>query len=92
MFSIQIGKTVEKYFARARILLSHLEAGTLPNLVFSNKKKFDIQHHVNLQNDRVWSHDGEVGPRRVTHAQGAALVMVWAAITKSGKSPLVFVE
>ena len=54
--------------------------------------KFDIQHHVNPQNDRVWSRDGEVGPRRVTQAQGVASVMIWAAITKSGRSPLVFVE
>ena len=42
------------------ILLSRLEAGTLSNLVFSDKKKFDVQHHVNPQNDRVWSCDGEV--------------------------------
>ena len=68
MLSIRIGKTVEKRLARARILLSRLEAGTFPNLVFSDEKKFDIQHHVNPQNDRVWSRDGEVGPRRVTRA------------------------
>ena len=84
-------KTVEKRLARARILLSRVEAGTLPNLVFSDKKKFDVQHHVNPQNDRVWSRDREVGPRRVTWAQGAASVMVWAAATESGRSPLVFV-
>ena len=74
------------------ILLSHLEAGMLSNLIFSNKKKFDIQHHVNSQNDRVWSCDGKVGPRRVTRVQGTVSVMVWGAITKSGRSPLVFVE
>ena len=51
-------KTVEKHLARARILLSHLEAGMLLYLVFSVKKKFDFQHHVNLQNDCVWSRDG----------------------------------
>ena len=62
------------------------------NLVFSDEKKFNVQHHVNPQNDRVWSRDGEVGPQRVTRAQGAASVMVWAAITESGRSPLVFVE
>ena len=64
-------KTVEKRLARARILLSRSEAVTLPNLVFSDEKKFDVQHHVNPQNDRVWSRDGEVEPRRVTRAQGA---------------------
>ena len=68
MFSIRIGKTVEKYLARARILLSRLEAGTLPNFVFSDEKKFDV--HVNPQNDRVWSRDGEVGLRRVTPPKG----------------------
>ena len=52
-----LAKTVEKHLARARIL-SHLEAGMLPNLVFSDKKKFNIQHHLNPQNDHVWSHHG----------------------------------
>ena len=55
-------KSHELRLARARILISRLEAGTLHNLVFSDEKKFDVQHHVNPQNDRVWSRDGEVGP------------------------------
>ena len=80
MLSIRIGKTVEKCLARSRILLFLLEAGMLSNLVFSDKKKFDIQHHVNPQNDHVWSRDGEVGLQRVTQAQGAASVMVWAPL------------
>ena len=62
MLSNLVSKTVEKCLARARILLSCLQANMLPNLVFSNKKKFDFQHYVNSQNDHVWSHDGEVGP------------------------------
>ena len=33
-----------------------------------------------------------VGLQRVTQAQGAALVMVWAVVTESGRSPLVFIE
>ena len=85
-------KTMEKRLARAGILLSRLEAGTPPNLVFRDEKKFDVQHHVNRQNDCVWSRDGEIQPRRVTQAQGAGSVMVWAAVTKSGRSPFVFVE
>ena len=87
-----LAKTVGKRLARAEILLFRLEAGTLSNLVFSDKKKFDVQHHVNPQNDRVWSCDREVGPRRVTQVQGTASVMVWGAITESVRSPLVFVE
>ena len=54
-------KSHESCLVRARIILFRLEAGML-NLVFSNEKKFDVQHHVNSQNDRVWSRDGEVGP------------------------------
>ena len=46
-------KSHESRLARARILFSRFEAGTLPNLVFSDKKKFDVQHYVNPQNDRV---------------------------------------
>ena len=64
----------------------------LPNLVFSDEKKFNVQHHVNPQNDYVWSHDGKVEPQRVTRAQGATSVMVWAALTESGKNPLVFID
>ena len=45
-------KSHESRLARARIF-SRLEAGTLPNLVFSDEKKFDVQHHANPQNDRV---------------------------------------
>ena len=85
-------KSHESRLARARILLSRLKASTLPNLVFSDEKKFDVQHHVNPQNDRVWLRDGEVGPRRVTWAQGVSSVMVWAAVIEPGRSPLVFVE
>ena len=85
-------KTAEKRLARAKILLPRIEARMLPNVVFSDEKKFDVQHHVNPQNDRVWSRDGEMGPRTVIRAQGAVSVMVWAAVTESGRSPLVFVE
>ena len=42
-----LAKTVEKCLARARILLSCLEAGMLPNLVFNDENIFDVQHHVN---------------------------------------------
>ena len=74
------------------ILLSRLEAGMLSNLIFSDEKKFNVQHHANPQNDRVWSSDGKVGPQRVTRVQGMTSVMVWKAVTESVRSPLVFVE
>ena len=64
----------------------------LPNFVFSDEKKLGVQQHVNTQNDHVWSCDGEVGPCLVTGRQEVALVMVWAVVTESGRSPWIFVE
>ena len=85
-------KTAKKCLARAKILFSHIEAGTLPNVIFSDEKKFNVQPHVNPQNDNVWSCDDEMGPRTVTRFQGAASEMVRAAVTKFGRSPLVFIK
>lgn len=84
--------SVEKRKQRAELILSRINAGTLPNLVFSDEKQFDVQQHVNVQNDRIWSRKGEVKSRVVTRRQGAASLMVWAAVTADGKSPLVFVD
>ena len=45
-----------------------------------------------MQNDRIWSRKGKVESWVVTQRQGAASVMVWAAVTETGRSPLVFVN
>ena len=50
---------VDKRLQRSKILLSRTLDGTLPNLVFSDEKKFDVEHHFNTQNDRVWSRNGD---------------------------------
>ena len=39
---------------RCRLLLNLMEDGMLPNLVFSDEKKFDVEQFVTHQNDRVW--------------------------------------
>jgi transposase len=76
---------------RCQHILDLIEDGTLPNLVFSDEKKFDIEQSVNRQNDRVWSRDGSVATRTATRRQNPMSVMVWAAVTATGRSPLVFV-
>ena len=38
---------------RNRQILDEIDKGTLPNLVFTEEEKFDIQQVVNQQNDRV---------------------------------------
>jgi hypothetical protein len=76
---------------RCQHILDLIEDGTLPNLVFSDEKKFDIKQYINHQNDRVWSWDGSVATRTATQHQNPMSVMVWAAVTATGRSPLVFV-
>ena len=62
--------------------------------VFSDEKLFSIQASFNHQNDRVLATDSRNVPdkhRRVFRTQKPASVMVWAAVSQAGKSPLVFV-
>lgn len=76
---------------RCQHILNLSKNGTLPNLAFTDEKKFDVKQCLNHQNDRVWSRDGSVEGRRVNRRQNPLFVMVWAAITATGRSPLVFV-
>ena len=76
---------------RCQHILNLMKDGTVPNLVFTDEKKFEVQQCLNYQNDRVWSRDGSVEGRRVSRRQNPLSVMVWAAITATGRSPLVFV-
>ena len=46
---------------------------------------------VNHQNDRVWGRNASVEGRRVSRRQNPISAMVWAAITATRKSPLIFV-
>ncbi|KAF2363513.1 hypothetical protein FHG87_005729 [Trinorchestia longiramus] len=52
-------------------ILNEIAQGTLPNLVFTNEKKFDVQQGLNLQNDRVWSSSSSVEGRVVVRRQNA---------------------
>ena len=81
-------KVVDKRLQRCKILFSCIQDGTLSNLVFSNEKKFDIEHNFNAQNYLVWSRNGDEESRLVARTQCPALVMVWAAVPESGKSLL----
>lgn len=82
-----------KRLERAKALIRLLDRGELSNLVFSDEKTFCVEQYLNKQNDRVWlkgrasDHSDEL---RVNRRQGAAQIMVWAAITENGRSPLVF--
>ena len=76
-------------------MLRFSESGELPKLVFSDEKLFVIQQFVNKQNDRVYlpKRSAEnLHLRLATRTQAPAMVMVWAAITADGRSPLVFID
>ena len=76
---------------RCRHLLNLMEDDMLPNLVFSDEKKFDVEQCVNHQNGRVWGRNVSVEGRRVSRRQNPTSVMVWAAVTATERSLLVFV-
>ncbi|KAF2361411.1 hypothetical protein FHG87_007834 [Trinorchestia longiramus] len=76
---------------RSRHILFEIAKDTLPNLVFTDERKIDIQQVVSHQNDRVSSSSSSVEDRIVTRRQNAQSVMVWATVTPTGRSLLVFV-
>ena len=63
----------------------------LPNLVFADEKKFDVEQCVNHQNNRVWGINTSVESRRVSRIQNPTSVIVWAVVTATERSPLVLV-
>lgn len=78
---------------RAKELLRLHAAGNLSQIVFSDEKNYCIQQYVNKQNDRVYLTERSyenLNVRLATRTQAPPHVMVWAAVTADGRSPLVF--
>ena len=76
---------------RCRHLLNLIEDDMLFNLVFSDEKIFDFEPCINNQHDRVWGRNASVEGRRVSRRQNPISLMVWAVVTATGRSPLIFV-
>jgi len=80
---------------RTRALKALAERDEIPKIVFSDEKIFTIQQYVNKQNDRVWlehKSNDNLDTRVAMRKQSPAYVMVWAAVTADGRTPLVFIE
>ena len=81
---------------RAKILLNRLKGGMEKGeIVFSDKKLFSVEAKFNTQNDRILGKSPKDLPdhlRFVSRRQKPLSVMVWSAISKSWKSPLIFVK
>ena len=76
---------------KCKKLLQDIAEGTLPNLVFTDEKKFDIQQAVSQKNDRVWASLSTTEGRSVTRCQNPQSVMVWAAVIVTRRLLLLFV-
>jgi inhibitor of nuclear factor kappa-B kinase subunit alpha len=79
---------------RVKALKQRHASGELDNMVFSDEKLFTVQQSVNKQNDRVWAEGRssiDSDHFRATCTQVPASVMVWAGVTATGRTPLVFV-
>lgn len=80
---------------RAKLLLRRQNRGEIPNIVFSDEKNFPVEQFVNKQNDRVYLKERSsenLVQRTVGRRQHPPQVMVWAAVTANGRSPIVFIE
>lgn len=70
-------------------------AGRHQMILFTDEKLFSIQQAHNSQNDRQVLPDGPEHNQHkefVSRSHFPASVMVWAGVTATGKTPLVFVE
>ena len=77
---------------KCREFLQKIVDGMLPNLVFMSEKENDIQQKVSQQKDRVWASLLSTEERVITRRQNPQSVMVWTAVTETGKFSLFFVH
>uniref|UniRef100_A0A914EPI5 Transposase n=1 Tax=Acrobeloides nanus TaxID=290746 RepID=A0A914EPI5_9BILA len=80
---------------RCQTLLRRFQNDSHRSIVFSDEKMFTIEEKFNKQNNRIIARNIEEANQRgriVKRRAFSKSVMVWAAITSDGKSPLVFVE
>jgi len=83
-----------KRLACAKEMLKRLKKGELKDILFTDEKMFTVQRIHNRHNDRILAKDIKEVPTELKTAfqrQHPASVMVWAGITASNKTPLVFV-
>jgi len=77
---------------RAKVILEwHAE----DEIIFSDEKLFTLQQSYNPQNDRIYAANvRDIPPsiRAVPRNQSSLSVMVWGAISKRGKLPLLFID
>ena len=64
-------------------------------VIFSDETIFTVEAKVNSQNDRVLAKKAKdilENLKNIYHRQKPVFVMIWAAVSKTWKSPLIFVK
>lgn len=85
----------QKRLERSRCLLKELKSCTAGEIVWSDEKIFTVERAHNRRNDRVLGRKSSDIPyevKNVHRTMKPASVMVWAAVSETWKSPLIFVE
>lgn len=85
-------KNIKNRVQRARKILRR-HAGH--NIIFSDEKLFTLEATLNKQNDRVYGtslQDVPANQLMVERYQNSSAVMVFGAISKKGKLPLLFID
>jgi hypothetical protein len=80
---------------RAKVFLSELKTSTQAGEISSDEKLFTVESNINVQNDRILgksSTDLPADKQTKFRRQKPASVMVWASVSKTCKSPLIFVK
>ena len=77
---------------RSKKLLRRHRNGMLSNLIFNDEKLFTVEAAYNHRNDTVLSKSlQDISPGlKKGRTQKPASVMIWAAVSLEGKSPLTF--
>ena len=84
----------QKRLLRSKAMLLRFTGGLHKQIVFSDEKLFTIEQSLNKQNDRILALSKDALPQdtfRVFRTQKPMSVMVWAGVTSTGRTPLVFV-
>ena len=87
-------KNKSKRLERCKAMLSRFTNGRHKQILFSDEKLFTVQQVLNKQNHRILATDKSTLPEstfRVSRTQKPASVMVWAGVTATGRTPLIFI-
>ena len=85
----------QKRLERSKILLKKFKSGTAGEIIWSSKKIFTVEMAHNRRNDRIIERsikDIPCDQKTVHRTMKPVSVMVWVVVSKSWRSPLIFVN